>query len=135
MLTAEGRKLPPSDSLLTAAEGRKLLSPDSVLTAAEGRKLLSPASVLTAAEGRKLLSPESVTTAAEGRKLLSPDSVLNRFKQLHERVNSMDRHVLAALVEEVQYCRRKHLSSRLGLLIMYLVSKSVCITIHFELFR
>ena len=54
---------------------------------------------MTAAEGRKLLSTDM--TAAGGRKLLSPDSVLSKFKLLHQRVNSMDKHVLAALVEEV----------------------------------
>ncbi len=133
MLTAaEGRKLLSSDSMLTAAEGRKLPPSDSVLTAAEGRKLLSPDSVLTAAERQKLLPSDSVLTAAEGRKLLSPDSVLNRFKQLHERVNSMDRHVLAALVEEVLYCRRKHLVFILVFFIIYVVSKTVFITVHFE---
>ena len=33
---------------------------------------------------------------------MSPDRVLHKFKLLHQKVNSMDRRVLAALVEEVK---------------------------------
>ena len=37
-----------------------------------------------------------------GERLVSPDRVLHKFKLLHQKVNSMDRRVLAALVEEVK---------------------------------